>query len=91
MIKVILPANEIPLDSIVTKRTGEKEYILKDRMRVFGREQGQDGEVVAKDGCRFLVKDGDANVVSPDTELVWLVDEGILSSFLYAYINGGPQ
>jgi len=82
IIKVILPAAEIPLDSVVTKRTGEKEYTLRDRVRVFG-ESGERREIVASGGSRFIVSpNGDANVVNADTELCWLTDREQLLAFL---------
>lgn len=75
MFKILLPANEIPLGSTVTKRTGEKPYTLKDRIRIFG-ETGDARELKATDGTRLLVSEtGDANVVGGETELLWYAEE----------------
>ena len=82
MIAVLLPAMDIPLDSTVTKRTGEKEYTLRDRLRIYG-EENSPKEIKAADGSRFLVSEnGDANVVSGTTKLLWHVEEEELIYYL---------
>lgn len=86
-VRVLLPAGRIPLDSTVTKRTGTKEYILKNKLRVFpmpeskktrlareerGEERERGQEITALDGTLLLVCDGDANAITNSTELVWV-------------------
>lgn len=80
--RLILEAQEIPLNSIITKIKGHKEYTLRDRIRIYDPNNPKK-EVKALDGSRFLVNDnGDINVVSKTTELVWLATEYQLKHFL---------
>lgn len=75
MMKILMPARDIPLEATVTKRGGEKEYVLRDRLRIFG-EDGKPKELRAEEGTRLLVaSNGDANVVAGNTELIWQADE----------------
>jgi len=69
--KLLLHAREIPPGATVTKRTGEKKYVLRDQIKVY-RAQGDVQEIRALDGTRFLVgPSGDIDVVGSETELVW--------------------
>ena len=91
MIKVLLPASMIPVGSTVTKRTGEKEYQIVDKLRIFGPENERK-ELNAADGCRFLTTfGGDTNMVSRDTILGWNVDAWKLRNYLDDYLQGTPQ
>lgn len=82
MIKVFLPARDIPLDSLVTKKGGGKKYTLRDRLRVFG-EDGGPRELIATEGTKFIVaENGDANVVAATTELLWYAPEYQLMELL---------
>lgn len=83
MIKVILQAKHIPLDSKVTKRTGEKIYTLRNRIRVFN-ETGAVQEIKAQEDARFIVaENGDTNAIDGACELVWHADPDMLQDFLY--------
>lgn len=85
MIKAILPADQIPFGSIVTKLNGTIQYTLQDRIRVFTEGQSIQ-EIRATDGVRFIVRPtGDANAVGGGTELVWNVDADILIQYLSEY------
>ena len=80
--KVLLRADEIPLGSTVTKKTGDIEYIIQDRIRVFNETGGRQ-EILAQDGARFLCGSrGDANAVSGDKKLMWKVDKETLFFWL---------
>lgn len=80
--RLLLPASEIPLGSSVTKRTGEKRYTLRDILWL-PNMGGESKKIVANDGSRFLVSEnGDVNVVSGTTELLWWVEESLLISFV---------
>ena len=81
ILQILLPAHCIPLGSIVTKRTGKKEYKLLETLRVFG-EDGEPREIKALPGARFLVCDGTANAIGAETELMWRVSAGYLSDFI---------
>ena len=73
-VKVVLPAEEIPLGSTVIRLTGTKPHTIRDRLRVFV-DGGCQREIMADGGARFIVaKDGDAHAVSGRTELVWLAE-----------------
>lgn len=79
---VLMRAEEIPLGSFVTKRTGSKRYTIVDQIRVFG-EGGSTRIIKANDGARLLAgTGGDFNVVAPDTLLLWRVDRPVLIDHL---------
>jgi hypothetical protein len=79
--RILLPASEIPLDSIVTKPTGDKEYRLKDALRVFGTDKVL--TLNAEEGCKFIVSSsGDANAVNNTTVLCWKVLQNDLLCYL---------
>jgi hypothetical protein len=91
MIKVLFLVEHIPLNSTVTKKTGNKRYTLRDKLRVFNEDYIQQ-ELKAIDGTRFLVGDtGDANVVGSNTELVWIVDEEQFLQYLTDLLEGPSQ
>ena len=84
VIKVILPASEIPLGSTVTKRTGSSEYTIADSITIH-KEGGGKQVIKAEDGNRFLMPDGDSrsiSSVSGSTELCWLTDFETLKEYL---------
>ncbi len=82
MIKLILPAGEIPVGSVVTKKNGEKQYTLKDKIRIFDANQNTT-TINASDGTKLLVADtGDANVIKDDVELVWEAEEYQVISYV---------
>lgn len=69
--KILLPAREIPLGEIVTKKTGAKKYVIRDRITVYS-VTGVQQVIKADSGSRFLIRDtGDATTVSGDAELMW--------------------
>ncbi len=89
LIRVILPAGKIPLGSDVTKKNGEKPYILRDRIRIF--TQGEDKrELIAQEGTRILISEtGDANAIPNTTDLVWHATRDDLDDYL-ADLDDGP-
>lgn len=81
-IKVLLPANEIPVGSRVTKRTGDKVYTLRNEIKVFGLANSNQ-VLKGEDGVRFLIApDGNAGAVDGQTELLWHTDKKSLSQWL---------
>ena len=80
-IKVLLPARLIPVESKVTKRNGEKIYIVKDKIPFYNGGT-QYPEIRADDGVKFLVSENSINVVDAESELLWHTDENTLSRFL---------
>lgn len=86
--KVILPAEVIPVGATVTKVTGQKEYILRDDIKIYGStsEDQKDmmRELRADKGTRFMVaEDGNINIVAGGTELLWHVDAEGLYRYMY--------
>ena len=85
-LKVILPAGQIPLGAVVTKRTGHKEYILGDCVKVYGvaiaRALVTDPRVQASAGTVFLISKSYANSIPTTTELVWVTDHDELIDYL---------
>jgi hypothetical protein len=70
-IGVILPARDIPEGSVVTKVTGTKKYTISSSVKFYGDERFPH---VKTDGTvRFLLSEGDVNVVSQSLELKWEV------------------
>jgi hypothetical protein len=79
--KVLLPASEIPVNSTVTKRTGEHEYTLLDQIKVYAVDKQQ--QVINSVGVRYLVGDrGNINAIADTTVLCWHVEEEDLCQFL---------
>lgn len=70
--RLILTAGEIPLHSIVTKRTGSKPYKLLDGIKLYG-EQGLSQSFTVASDCRVLMdaSSGCGNIIASTTELVW--------------------
>ncbi len=80
--KLILPAGNVPLRSTVTKRTGQAEYTLGDKLKVYG-EKGEQRELRAEHGSLFLIdRNGNANVIPASKEVVWLAPKWAISEFL---------
>lgn len=81
-ISVLLPAIQIPIGSKVTKLRGEKVYIIKGTIRIYGAN-GERNELAAPPGTRFLCPaEGDINGVAGDTQLVWQTNHDTLARFL---------
>jgi len=78
--KLLLPSNEIPLGSTVTKPTGEKKYILRNEIRIYGPKEQI---IKADDHSRFIVSEtGDANAVGNETILCWHIPQDELLLYL---------
>lgn len=98
-VKVILPAGEIPLDALVTKVTGEKEYLLREEIIIYGKLEnhestGDKSKTVIKAGenCRFLLGvNGDVNAIDCNTKLAWIVSKVDLLEWLENEIEGEGQ
>jgi hypothetical protein len=75
-IKFLLPLAQVPEGDTVTKRTGTKPYVVRDRLGIYGGDSyGRKGEVEASHygaGCRFLVNDrGDCQLMEGDRIVAW--------------------
>ena len=79
--KVLLPASEIPVNSVVSKKTGEYKYTLLDQIKVYGLDRQQ--QVINNEGVRYLVGDrGNINAVADTTVLCWHVLQEDLLTYL---------
>lgn len=77
MLRVLIPASELPDGQVVTKRTGEKPYTLQSVIRVHGAGDMQ--KLTADKGARFLVDCiGDVNAISDTTEVLTELDFNLL-------------
>lgn len=86
--KVLIEAKEIPVGGIVTKKTGEKQYIIRDDIKIYGSTGPEQTETLrelrADRDTRFMVsEDCTINIISGNTELLWHVDAEELYRYLY--------
>jgi hypothetical protein len=100
--QVLLPAGLIPLGSVVTKRTGQKTYVLADKITVYVDAIAgltmQRQEIRAEENCVFMVSDANPgsssagiNAVGKETMLMWHVEEEELRYWLDERVAGTPQ
>lgn len=85
--KLILEAKSIPVGSTVTKKTGEKEYTIRDDIKIYGSTSPEQKETLrelkADAGTRFMVSnDGNINIIQGDLELIWHVEPNVLYDWL---------
>ena len=86
--KVILPVKDVPIGSIVTKPTGEKEYTVRKTIKIYGLSKELDPQEMMSDGVRFLVSDnGDLTAIQENKEVAWNVDPADLYSYLYQLLH----
>lgn len=79
--RIIIAASQVPPDSQVTKKTGQKLYTLRHRLRIFG--DGPTKETLPGEGKVFLVaNNGDSNVIPLEEEVVWHEEEASLLHWL---------
>ena len=86
--KVLIAASLIPAGSTVTKKTGEKPYMIRDDIKIWGSTNPEQKDMLrelkADKGTRFMVTDdGNINIIAGDTELLWHVDAEHLYRFMY--------
>ena len=85
MIRVIIPAWQVPDGSIVTKKTGEKEYHLQKDIVVY-RENGEKTEIKSDHETFFLIpEDGgliSINCIGANKLVMWLAEPDDLANWL---------
>lgn len=69
---LILRAGMIPDSSTVTKKTGQKEYTLRQGLKVY-RENSVGGPIPLEMQGVFLLSGDSVHQIEPDTELLWRV------------------
>lgn len=91
LVKMILAAGDIPDESRVRKKTGEKWYTLRSEISIYGVPGGLRPQVIVikTPGVKFLVSDeGTVNAVPDTSELVveWTADHVV--EFLQDFTSG---
>jgi hypothetical protein len=81
--KVILPVRDVPLGLFVTKKTGEKQYVVMDKIAIHGETKSEYREIKADGDSRFLVTGTNIAAVSGDLEVLWETDPSYLYQFIY--------
>lgn len=82
-LRILLPAGEIPSGSVVTKRTGEKEYTLVQEVTIYGPEKNQERIIKSDENSRFLDSgNGQFNAVGSQTLLLWRAERWELQEYL---------
>lgn len=90
--KILLPASQIPDRSTVTKRTGEKPYILRHNLKVYPVEvKGESSEPMTIDGFFLCDTSGSFYQIKPDTVLCWTVEAKDLMCRIERALEGTPQ
>jgi hypothetical protein len=88
MMKLLIPIKDVPEGERVTKKTGEKLYTVRDRIRIFSDDVNVRKEIKADDGVRFLVNDnGDVNAVDAKSEYIWYVDVDTAAQWLSQQVD----
>lgn len=70
--KLLIEAKYIPDGTVVTKKTGTQEYIIRDSIKIYTYDTKGSGlkEILNSDGTKYMVSSrGDINMVSGDTVL----------------------
>ena len=85
-IKILLPAHDIPLGSVVTKATGDKEYILDKNMMVYGgSKKSKEPAIKAERGTLLLLSQGYINIINDNTVLGWVTTINKLIMYYDSY------
>ena len=83
-LKLLLPAKDIPDESIVTKLTGEKRYVIRSFIKIFGGTN-HTNEIKCDDNTKFILSIDifpSINAISGETALLWEVESDELINFL---------
>lgn len=67
-LRVLIPASQAPCECVVTKRTGTKEYTIRDTIKIHHKGWTQE---IKSLGVKFLIaKGGSINAIGEDTMLL---------------------
>jgi hypothetical protein len=72
-LKVMVRAGHIPVDSMVSKINGTKQYLISSSIRFFCDKKTKESypNMTAGQDVVFLINGSQVNIVSSETELVW--------------------
>lgn len=90
---LIIPVKDVPVDSVITKVTGSKEYKVKDSVRIFSDKIEDRQEIKAQPGVRFIcamTTPGDINAIGGDTNVAWTVSKEELLNYIHD-LDGSHQ
>ena len=72
-LKLLIKASDVPKGECVTKRGGEKRYTIRGEVNIYQMPPTPKQVIKAEEGTVFLVSaDGEINVISGDTEVLWV-------------------
>lgn len=73
--KLLIELGRVPEGSSITKKTGTKQYTVKDEIRIYVNEKEYQ-IIKANQGCRLLIDHQGLShsAMSSDVEVVWEVD-----------------
>jgi len=92
IIEVILPIGELPSEATVAKITGQKEYLVKDKIIIYRENKSENPTIHADKGARFLIDgQGNVNAIGEEQKVKWIVKEEYLLSFLEGRSMGDPK
>lgn len=82
VVKLLVPLRMVPDGATVTKRTGEKEYVVSRAVRIYG--DGPVKQAITPDaGTVFLVgPEGNLNAIGEGVEVIWKVAVWELRDFV---------
>ena len=88
--KLLIPLGEVSEEALVTKFRGDKPFLVKDSVIIWGPGPGQEKTILAEEGARFLVsaEDGLSIHAWPSTtEVIWEITEEEATNLLEALVN----
>ena len=72
-IGIVMRAGDIPEFSVVAKAKGDKEYTLRDSLKIYYRDGNDPYTVSSSEGARLIVDSrGNANAVGNEEYLKWI-------------------
>ena len=94
ILRILLPAKQIPNGSMVSKKNGAYTYTLTHSLKAYPEsvKSGEErGEMIEIKGLFLHGNRGNINQVKPDTELHWHVDAEWLVDHLQRRWDGPEQ
>jgi hypothetical protein len=88
-LQIIMSAHDIPDGSTITKKTGQKPYVIKSKIKIYAEQKsGLAPQILEAPGVKYLIDDsGNINAVSSEAEVMWHTTTGELLRFLDEFVN----